>query len=48
MMSGDGFGALAVLVKVLGVACLCMLPLAVWKLIEIGRWLFAHVHVSWW
>lgn len=51
MSAGTGIGALldglASGLAILGVVCLVAVPLALWKLCELGYWLYTHIHIAW-
>ena len=45
MMEGIGEG-IADLFIILIVTCAISVPLGIWKLIEIGIWLYHHIHMT--
>lgn len=44
MFSGV-FEGIEFLIKILAVLCIIFVPLGIWKLVDIGIWLYHHVHV---
>lgn len=45
-MDGRMFDGLGEALVGLFIICCLAVPLALWKLVEIGTWLFHHVHIA--